>query len=70
MIRKVSDSTASSTWSICGEDVKLWKRKNISEEKMIEMILEYKQVLQSRCYEVNNEALCKHFVYWGGIPFI
>jgi len=42
MIRKVSDSTAASTWSIYGEDVRLWKRKNVSEEEMIEMILEYK----------------------------
>lgn len=70
MIRKVSDSTASSTWSICGKEIRLWKRKNISEEKMIEKILEYKQVLQSKSYKVDNEALCKHFVFWGGIPFI
>lgn len=70
MIRKLSDSTASSIWSIYGEEISLWKRKNISEDKMIKMIIEYKEVLRSRYYEVNNEPLCKQFVFWGGIPFI
>jgi len=70
MIRKVRDSTASSTWSIYDVEIKLWKRKHISEDLMIEKILEYMRILESRSYEINNEPLCQQFIFWGGIPFI
>jgi integrase len=70
MIKKNNEYKASSTWSIDGVEIILWKRRNISEEQMHLKIKEYKELLQEKAYERDNAYLCGQFRFWGGLSFV